>query len=317
MRRKAYAELSIFLYLLLLLSNLGCVAKEEIPQSYEDIKVLFAGSKINRVAPNTSTFVVITVMNNALGENATNVMVSLENVEPFKVIEEGREYEPSAGRGSTNPYGYTCDEGKEVRTHCMERIMPGEIIDFFWILKAPSKEEIGTMVYDHRLYYTIKYEYAANFIYRVVAINEEELMRGTRVSNSLIHSTPSPIKLEGRTPDNYMIYSSKQVRESYLIFSLSVVPEARGTVDEDLTVTVIYPAPEYMPSGDVEGWGKISNGFVRKINNVELSTSPEFHLPVNLPMDSRPFINLDFKIELKYTFIKNGDFVITVVPIKI
>ncbi|MCW1301100.1 MAG: hypothetical protein QW507_00585 [Candidatus Nanoarchaeia archaeon] len=316
MRRRIRNHFSIFFYLLILLLSLGCIAKEEIPQSYEDIKVLFAGSKISRVAPDTNTFVVITIMNNALGGNATSVIVSLENVEPFRIVEGGKEYSNPSERRKGSPYGYTCDDGKEVRTHCMEGIMPGEIIDFFWILKVPSKEEIGKMVYDHQMYYTVKYNYVAKFIYRITAINEEELIRGSRVSNSIIYSTPSPIKFEGKTPDNYVVFSTNQSRESYLIFSLSVIPEARGTVEGDLSITVFYPSQEYMPS-EIENWIKVSEGFSRNISAIELATSPEFYLPLNLPPDLRPFINLDFRIELNYTFIKNGNFMITVVPIKI
>jgi len=317
---KFIAALSLFIL------TFGCITQEEVPKSYEDIKVLYAGSKISRVAPNTSTFVVITVLNNVLGEEAKNIMVSLENVEPFLVIEPNSSCEngcePNTTRSWESFFGYTCDRGKEVREHCMTRLAPGDIVDFFWILRAPDRYQIGNMVYTHKMYYTITYDYTATVIYRIGAINERELVAGRRTSNYVINRTASPIRFEGQTPDLSVIYNSDYPRKGYLYFALSPEPGAGGTLAENITVEVKYPDSNYLSGvsnevGEELGWRIDGDTAIKEITPLEFGAGINLKLPIYLPPSSDPVKNLDFKIVFSYKFIKYGSFDLTVVPIKV
>jgi len=325
---KISREMKIIAALSLFMLTFGCITQEEIPKSYEDIKILYAGSKISKVAPNTSTFVVITVLNNVLGEEAKNIIVSLENVEPFLVIEPNstkeeckRGCDPNTLRNWNSFFGYTCDTGKEVRQHCMSRLAPGDIVDFFWILKAPTSGQIGNMVYTHKMYYTITYDYTATVIYRIAAINEMERIAGRRTSNYVINSTASPIRFEGQTADLSVTYSSNSARKGYLLFALSPEPGAGGTLAENMTVRVEYPNSNYLGGvrSEVEdlGWKVSGNTVEREVTPLEFGMGMNFKLPIYLPPSSDPVKNLDFNITFSYKFIKYGSFDLTVVPIKV
>lgn len=322
---KVNKEIKFVAMLLLFSLTFGCVTQEEVPKGYEDLKILYAGSKIGKVAPNTSTFVVITVLNNVLGEEAENIVVSLENVEPFLIVEPNTACSNGCPPNTTRTWpsflGYTCDNGREVREHCMSRLAPGDIIDFFWILKAPNRNEIGNMVYDHKMYYTITYDYTATVVYRISAINERELLAGRKTSNYVISSTASPIKFEGRTPDLSVIYSSTVPSRAMMYFSLSPEIGVQGILADTMKITVKYPDSTYLSVVANEaqdlGWNISGDTVTRDITPLEFGMGVDLGLPIYLPASSDPVKNLDFSITFSYKFIKQGSFDLTVVPIKV
>ncbi len=80
--------------ILFLIATFLCVSSEvkETKLSYvEDIGVLDAIVRPGKILPDGDAYVNIILRNNAEGYVAENVTVTLHNIEPFKIVEEGKE----------------------------------------------------------------------------------------------------------------------------------------------------------------------------------------------------------------------------------
>ena len=170
-----------FVPLIFLAFSFGCVdsqagneTKLEVTQGMGIVGSLSA----EELYPGLDGFVSLTVRNNLGGETGRDVYVSLDNVAPFKIYECGDLREPTQKRSDFDCSGdFGLDEDLTFRQHGVQRFLPGEEIEFYWRITAPSADKISNIALKHPMYYDVEYNYWTNFHENVVFMSFDEKRR--------------------------------------------------------------------------------------------------------------------------------------------
>ncbi|TFG99445.1 MAG: hypothetical protein E4H14_20275, partial [Candidatus Thorarchaeota archaeon] len=135
------------------LALLGCTAptsdEETVLYNFEGIGTLSFGlpvipgqspsGTIQVVPPDGDAYISLLLRNNAEGDYASNIIVRLENVEPFLIKECHNEKSPSAYRDAgENCAPYSEDGGLMYSEHKLGEMYPDQEVEFFWTLVAPE-----------------------------------------------------------------------------------------------------------------------------------------------------------------------------------
>ncbi len=234
------------------------------------LPVLGAGapSGVEVVAAGSDAYISLILRNNAEGSEATNIKVSLQNIEPFQVRECGLLKEPTEDR-ATDEYcpPYQEDGGYPYSTHFVSQMFPDEEIEYFWTLKAPESEEIGNMYYEQKIYYTVEFHYKVSMYQSLMAMTQSEFTRrsseGTAVTGTS-ETTNGEIRIRSTTnePVRYSTGSSEgqSLLMEYEISNINPagIPKPESKVILSLTTPGSYVSiPENI--GD-QGWFRVAKG---------------------------------------------------------
>lgn len=152
-------------------------------------------------------YVLLSVRNNAEGNRAKNITVSLENVEPFSIY-EGTDHAPGETRSVSNQF--FDDLGLPYRSHRIRDMLPDEEIQFFWNIQSPLSSEIVDMAYAHKIYYMLSYDYTSTLTQTIAALSEDEYLELSKEAPVTLSgkgiSSPGELKLESQTQQP-LIYS--------------------------------------------------------------------------------------------------------------
>ncbi|MCK4715026.1 MAG: hypothetical protein KAT35_05585, partial [Candidatus Aenigmarchaeota archaeon] len=231
------------------------------------LPVLGAGAPIGVevVAAGSDAYISLILRNNAEGSEATNIKVSLQNIEPFQVRECGSVYGPTENRatsgGVPNEYcpPYQEDGGYPYSTHFVSRMFPDEEIEYFWTLRAPESEKIGNMYYEQKIYYTVEFHYKVSMYQSLMAMTQAEFTRRSSEGKAVTgtsETTNGEIRIRSTTnePVRYSADSSEgqSLLMEYEISNINPagIPKPESKVILSLTVPDSYVS---IPS-DIGDW---------------------------------------------------------------
>lgn len=218
----------------------GCTgptkAKEEpVLLKFQDIGVLLFDTPEDSVITGEVFPVVLHIRNNALGQEAENITVSLDNVKPFLLLDcEGTPVDSNEIRGmnskcikgganSLDPQ-LNLDPYLTYREYGMRSIDSDLEKTFYWVLQAPNDTEVGK-VFNHVLYYNIKYTYKIENSLNVVYVSQDEKTelesQGVEIPVSEVFTTAGAISLESLTDPQLKFYVSTNINPvQYIGFKL-------------------------------------------------------------------------------------------------
>ncbi len=338
-----------------LLLIVGCVSNQKPVETKIDsttaIGVLDFRAIVTKMLTNDYNYVLLSIRNNAGGNNARNIIASLENVNPFTIYECQSEHK-------ANDLGTRCNEffddvNLPYNTHRVEKMMPDEEIQFLWNIKSPSNEEIVNMVYDHTIYYTLTYDYTTTVTLTVAGMSQSEYLARSKEGPVTLHgqtiSSPGELRIESTTQQP-IIYNEGS--DAPLSFSLNfkLHNNGNGVVTPGSYVIIgvkLDPLVSKSDSASDFGWLDyyVSNdSFSRLIDNAFLiidypeltstvksemvwikipaeqlvSDDYSLTLPVELNTQNiyEPEKTLTFNVYIYYNYMKEGSTTISVYPTK-
>jgi hypothetical protein len=313
---------AIFLLLLIILS-FGCIefgAEKELEPT-QDLGILRKGFVRGEIPIDSIVYFSVLVRNNRLGKEAKNIIISLENVYPFTVSECGeKDISPDAAREET---GIVCltgifdlDEELQHRQHGVSFMLPGEEIDFFWGLKAPTNLTIMDMVYDHTIYFTIEYEYEVSVLKKVFAMSYDEYYRrvtsGEKELRGELTASAGAIKID-TIIDEPARYDPGSPTEFTMVITLENVGDGLLMPGSKLKLSIEHP----------EGVKPIDVNCTQRICDLgEISPGeiiPQYMIAVRWKLDPtyEPVKVLSFWIRATYKYMLEDKAYVKVYPIKI
>jgi hypothetical protein len=246
------------------IAMLGCTAptstEETVLYSFQGLGVLSFGlpvipgqspaGSIQITPPEGDAYISLLVRNNAEGDYASDIIVRLENVEPFKIKECHVEQNPSDFRDDDeNCAPYSEDGGLMYSEHRLGEMYPDQEVEFFWTLIAPSESEIAGMFYDHVIYYAVEYNYKVTSSQIVYAMTQAE--KTSRLNDDKpVSGSMSTTSGEVRFTSNFnepIIYSTGQSSGQDLALKYKIYnSNADGTIKPGtkMNVTVTLPGEQ-------------------------------------------------------------------------
>jgi len=277
----------LIISLIFLAFSFGCIGQEtetnETKLEVEEGVGVVGTLKIDELHPGLDGYISLTVRSNLGGEGARNVYISLDNVKPFKLVECGNEIsEPSRNRSLDNCNGFLdLDKNLPYRTRGTVKLFPGEELDVFWRLKAPSVNEISDIALKHPIYYDVEYDYHVNFHQSIVFMSQNEMLRRRQAGEEYLiqgesASTAGEIRFKSITQQpilfafDYQPGSDNPEKDFSFVLSYLVENKGHGFPISDVIVILEYPQ-DIKPQEDVlnaYGW-KEWNKWNGKINVTE------------------------------------------------
>lgn len=232
----------------LIVFTMGCLEGRPTEETKLDVVEgigVIGITRIDELRPGLAGSFLITVRSNLEGVGASNVTISLENVRPFRIVECGDVLEPNEIRTCSGQLD--SDENLPVRSRRTSKMFPGEEIDVFWRLQAPSAEEIFNIALRHPIYYIIEYDYKVSFMETVAFMSQEESFRrreageGTLEGSSGITAGELKISSITRQPVLYTFQEDVTEYKPYdFILSYSIENVGKGFPISDLSLIMIY-----------------------------------------------------------------------------
>jgi len=358
---------SLFIIPIILIFLMGCVStdtsdKETTLTSVEDLSVIYFGAPavggqeatfaVQKVRPDNNAYLSVVIRNNALGDEASNIELSLENVKPFKIVECGVAHEPSEIRDfeeekfSCNTWAL--DNGKEVRTHFLETMFPNEEIEFIYILKAPSAEEIANVYYEQDIYYSLNYHYKVGAYQNIMAMTQEEYTRKRNNNENTIGSAGITAGALRATPNLQTVIYSPGVEQNFL-YEYSLTNAGKGIIKPDSYVNVSISFPNAVTTTTTGNWVDISdcelntdsgeklkwckwyreeygldetedvgNVIIASFPSIEFLTEKPIVIPFYLKEEytNTPIQSLQFYMRISYDYMQEGSTKLGVLPLK-
>ncbi len=357
-------------FAILLFSSLfvmGCVSnnsteKETTLTSVEDLGVIYFGAPaiggqeatfaVQKVRPENNAYLSVVIRNNALGDEASNIELSLDNVEPFKIVECGVAHEPNDIR-DTSKDEFSCntwapDNGKQVRTHFLEHMFPNEEIEFIYILQAPSSSEIANVYYEHNIYYTLNYHYKVGAYEEIQAMTQEEFTRKSTNKENILGNAGITAGALRATPKQQTVIYSPGIKQNFL-YEYTLTNAGKGIIKPNsyVNVSIQYPNAVEIPSygewidishcqinaesGEKGKWcawyrkeygigegEDIGNVIVASFPSIEFITEKPITMQFNLKESytNMPLQSLKFYMRISYDYMQEGTTKIGVLPLK-
>ena len=195
--------------------------------------------------PDGDAYISIHVRNNAEGDYASNIIVRLENVEPFLIKECHEERSPSDIRTENCP-PYNEDEDLIYSEHKLGEMYPDQEVEFFWTLVAPESQQIADMFYDHIIYYAVEYDYkvtASQVIYAMTQAEKTSRLSEDKPVSGSMSSTHGEIKF---TPNfnEPLMYSTSQSSGQDLVLKYKIYnSNAAGTIKPGTKINITVTLP--------------------------------------------------------------------------
>ncbi len=297
---------------------------------------------VSKMFVNTYNYILFSIKNNVKGSSAKGIEVSLENLEPFKVYECGKDHAPDEVR-TTICNQFFNDVDLPYNTHFVDRMLPNEELQFFWNIHAPSSYEIGNMPYTHTIYYVLKYNYTTEITQSIVVITQEEYLnknkegKVTLVGKTL--SSPGELKLISKTQQP-IIYLPGGKTDFALEFKLSNKGDGIVSPGTDIIIGLQKDPRTSVKSGEEYGWVKYGDNALSKLfdfffpleeypsidrKNLWVYRIPsseflnnEYSLVLPVEYDAantyEPQSILTFNVYISYTYMKEGQTKISVYP---
>lgn len=308
----------------------GCVspqtggAQETKLEAFEGLGVLGFDAQFKEVTSGSQFYVALVLRNNALGKEAKNIYVALENIEPFKIIDcKGNIRASDETRlnlidnqcylnGVVRTLDYCClkQRGDEIshlydpefdfdwrlphKQHGMSKMYSGGERIFYWLLEAPISPKIADTSYEHYFYYFIDYDYIATGVYPITILSQEEEARlkieGKTAPILSSYISSGDLKMDFSKTQNPQLYLKYGVTNYNLLFFYSNVGKGTPYGTVELTVNLPKSATN---SSLVEipiearrlGWD--CTDFICKlsVDANQVLDSTVFELPFNLKAD--------------------------------
>ena len=248
--------------MVLIVFTMGCIGEprdfEETELEVEEGVGVVDTLRIEELRPGLSGFVSLIVRSNLEGAGASNVKISLENVRPFGIIECGETWEdPNEERTCMGQL--EMDVGLPIKTRGTARIFPGEELEVFWRLQAPSKEEISDIALKHPLYYNVEYSYSVNFRQNVIFMSQDEMLRRRQAGEEYVitgetGSTAGEIRFSSATRQPiYYAFDYRPGGESERAFdfvlSYSARNRGKGFPISDIILILKHPGVDSVGRG--------------------------------------------------------------------
>ncbi|MDD5181860.1 MAG: hypothetical protein PHC66_01665 [Candidatus Nanoarchaeia archaeon] len=245
----------IFVSMILGCSFLGGGSKNETKLTVEQGIGVVGTLNVDELNPGLDGYISLTVRNNLGGESASKVYVSLDNVEPFKIFECGAFHNVSSEiRDCTGEF--SLDKYLPYRSHGESKMFPGQELQFYWRLRAPSKTEISNIALRHPIYYDLEYDYRTTFTQNIIFMSQQEVLRRRQAGETYqvegeASSGAGELRVTGATqqPVTYQFMNPSDITttESEFPFSLSyaVTNEGKGLPLSDVVVLVELPRGKF------------------------------------------------------------------------
>ena len=269
-------EFILFICMTLIIFSMGCIGREPIDFEETELDVeegvgIIDTMRIDELRPGLSGFVSLIVRSNLEGAGASDIRIGLENVRPFKIIECGEDHaNPNANRDCAGQLDE--DYILPVKTRGTARIFPGEELEVFWRLRAPTKDEISDIALKHPLYYNIEYSYSVNFRQNVIFMSQDEMLRRRQAGENYVisgetGSTAGEIRFSSATrqPVYYtfdQLPGSNTAEEPFdFVLSYSARNRGNGFPISDVVLILKHPEKGIEPNEgegilDAYGWIK-------------------------------------------------------------
>lgn len=289
MNKKIYNYILIFFALFPIVFALGCIPglggqsqEETVLAPTQGVGLTQGGFSIfdNRLKPDTKTVLSVKMRNNAEGQSASNVIVTIDNIEPFKLIAcNNDEVDPNEDYSAYPECGsyYDLDlRGKDgvtplrMNQHGTLEFLPGQELEFMWSIQSPTRYLLdGICMCDenanaHPIYYTIDYDYRMITQEDVTFMSQEEYTNIKNINGSV--NLPSKLKhsagefrlkyQEGSENPNLKLYYPTGFAQTMdLDFEIENV--GRGFSPSGVSIVVEYPEGVVNSSSyDEYGWKK-------------------------------------------------------------
>jgi len=216
---------------------------------------------IEEMHPGLDGYISLTVRGNLGGETASNVRASLDNVEPFQIFECGRFVNNSSRiRTEDNCAGaFSMDKNLPYRTHGESKMFPGEELEFFWRLRAPSKDDISNIALKHPIYYDLEYDYKTTFVQNIIFMSQQELLKRRQSGEAYevegeASSGAGELRVTGITRQPVVYFfndpDNRGSPESNFSFDIqySVKNEGKGIPLSDVVVMIEIPRGKLAPA---------------------------------------------------------------------
>ncbi len=175
-----------------LLLLFGCLNGENVQGTKNETKleitqgidVLKDKIVISELTPGGVGTISLTVRDNLGGVTAKDIIVGLDNLGLFKVVECGKDFAPYDKRSSECKGYFGYDPYLTVNQHGVAKMIPGQEINFWWRIKAPEASEIGYIALQHPLYYFLEYTYFTSSSQTVAFMSHQELVRRQQSNES-------------------------------------------------------------------------------------------------------------------------------------
>lgn len=214
--------------------------------------------QIDELNPGLDGYIALTVRNNVGGESASRVYVSLDNVEPFKLYECGAFHTSSSElRNCTGTF--SLDKGLPYRTHGESKMFPGQELEFFWRIRAPTTDEISNIALRQTINYDLEYDYKTTFVQNIIFMSYQERLRRSHAGESYnvegeASSGAGELRVTGITPQpvgyQFADATNFAAHEEDFSFNLqySVKNEGNGLPRSDVVVLFEIPRGKITPS---------------------------------------------------------------------
>lgn len=330
-----YKYIAFFGILIFLALIFGCTGGTQGPANETKLEVtegvgIVGTLKIDSLNPGLDGYVTLTVRNNLGGEIARNVIISLDNVDPFKIYECGAPHNASDNR--TECAGQLdLDRNNPYATHETSRLSPGEEIDVLWRLRAPNADTISNIALKHPLYYNVEYTYRTSFHQNIVFMSQQEQLRRKQAGEDYQISGESgmgagELRISGTTqqPIIYFFNNEQGPETANFSFPLQFSVENQGTGIPMSDVIVLFEYPVSTATGQtpvvpddemsIYGWYNWNNAnaptnYLQSKENINSTFGDDFST-----MGGTDHSRLLYKVVKKEDFIKSFDIFI---PLKL
>jgi hypothetical protein len=258
----------------------GCLqtgpVKETVLAPNEGVGLALPGfSLLDKVIrPNSITFLSISIRNNAEGQIAKNVIVSIDNIEPFKLVScNGSVTEPTTLYSEIPECGIYYDldmRGKDgasplhLNQHGTSELLQGQELELMWTLKSPPQELLGgicmceTNNNPHLLYYTMDYDYKMIAQENIVYMSNDEYRKikqenGTVNIPSTFEQTAGEFQISHLTQIPKLYFATTELAQGTDL-SYEIYNRGRGFSPSGITIVIEYPA-QMEPSSAYKDFG--------------------------------------------------------------
>ena len=263
---------------------LGCLqtgpVKEVVLAPNEGVGLGLPGfSLLDKVVrPNSITFLSISIRNNAEGQIARNVIVSIDNIEPFKLVAcSGNVTEPTILYSEIPECGIYYDldmrgrggaSSLHLNQHGTSELLPGQELELMWTLKSPPAELLGgiCMCEDnnnpHQLYSTMDYDYKMIAQENIVYMSNEEYRKikqenGTVNIPSTFKQTAGEFKIDHLTQIPKLYFATTELAQATDL-SYEIYNRGKGFSPSGITIIIEYP-PQMEPASAYKDFGWETN----------------------------------------------------------
>lgn len=232
---------------------LGCIGtgKKNVAETkltaYQGLGILSFEPRGGKEAPpGGENYLSLVVRNNAAGGKASNIVASIDNVEPFKIRDCKGNYVSSSDPNTACVNPIFLDTGYPYSQHRLSKLDSGEEMEMLWLIRAPAGPEITQSEYSQKIYATLSYDYTVSSGVNIVALSQDEITRRRTAKEDYnvrgeTTNTAGDLSINSETTVQPVIFPSEgEVSPTYyLIFNVENV--GQGLPQGDVFITIYAP----------------------------------------------------------------------------